>query len=161
MVKLLPQKGYRELFRISILVKAVDGLIEASAGIFIYFAGHTATTKALFFLFHQEIAESPRDPFWQYFIDQWHAIAFSSHTFWGLLFMLHGATKLALSAALLQGKIWAYPAAAAIFTLFVAYEAYALTNHPSLFLWLITIFDALVVGLIFREYRRVKKIEIG
>lgn len=37
-MKFLPEKGYHELFRIGILVKAADGIIEAVVGIFVYFA---------------------------------------------------------------------------------------------------------------------------
>jgi uncharacterized membrane protein len=156
-MQLLPEKDYRQLFRIGILVKAVDGLIEACAGVYFYFAGYTTINRIFFSVFHGEIAESPRDAFWQFFINQWHAISLSSNAFWGLLFFAHGAIKLALSVALLKNYLWAYPTAAVIFTLFVGYEIYSLTNHPSLFLWCITIFDALVVGLILHEYRHIKK----
>jgi len=156
-MKLLPEKDYHELFRISILVKAADGLIEACAGIFLYFVGYSRINAVLFRVFHQEIAESPRDAVWQFFINEWHTISLSSNSFWGLLFIAHGATKLLLSIALLKNKLWAYPTAAVVFTLFVGFEIYSLVNRPSLFLWLITIFDALVVGLILREYARLKK----
>ena len=156
-MKSLPEKDYHELFRIAILVKAVDGFIEICAGIFLYFV-NLATIGALFFsVFHQEIAENPRDAFWAFIINEWHSFSLSGHTFWGLLFFAHGATKLALSVALLKDRLWAYPVAALVFTLFVGYEIYSLTNTPTLFLWLITIFDVIVIGLILHEYSRVKK----
>jgi len=156
-MKLLPEKDYHELFRIGILVKAVDGFIEVCAGIFFYFIGYTRINAILFFVFHSEIVESPRDAFWQFFIDQWHSISLSSNSFWGLLFFAHGALKFALSIALLKNRLWAYPTAAIIFILFVGYEIYTLVSQPSLFLWCITIFDAVVVGLILHEYRHLKK----
>jgi len=156
-MKLLPEKDYHELFRISILVKAADGLIEACGGIFLYFVGYNAINGVLFSAFHEEIAESPRDAFWQFMINEWHAISLSGHSFWGLLFFAHGATKVLLSIALLKNKLWAYPAAAIVFTLFVMFEVYSLAGRPSLFLWLITIFDAIVVGLILHEYSHIKK----
>jgi uncharacterized membrane protein len=156
-MKLLPEKDYRQLFRIGILVKAVDGFIEACGGVFFYFTGYTIINGILFSVFHEEIAESPRDAFWQFFINQWHSISLSSNSFWGLLFFAHGVIKLALSVALLKNYLWAYPTGAIVFTVFVGYEIYSLTNHPSLFLWCITIFDALVVGLILHEYRHIKK----
>jgi uncharacterized membrane protein len=156
-MKLLPEKDYHELFRISILVKAADGFIEMCAGIFFYFIGYTRINAILFSAFHGEIAESPRDPFWQFLINQWHTISLSSNSFWGLLFLAHGATKLVLSAALLKDRLWAYPTAAIVFALFVGYELYSLINRPSLFLLLVTIFDVIVVGLILREYHHLKK----
>ena len=95
-MKLLPQKDYHELFRIGILVKAVDGIIEAVAGAFIYFANYTVVNTVLFSIFHAEIAESPHDLVWEYLINEWHRFLLSSHTFWGLLFIAHGMTKLLL-----------------------------------------------------------------
>lgn len=151
-MKLLPEKDYRELFRIGILIKAADGFIEACAGVLIYFVNYSAIGAALFSVFHGEVTESPRDPFWGFLINEWHSLTLSGHTFWGLLFMAHGATKLALSVALLKNKLWAYPVAVAIFTLFVAFELYSFIGRPSLILGLITIFDAIVVGLILHEY---------
>jgi uncharacterized membrane protein len=156
-MKLLPEKDYHELFRIGILVKAIDGVIEAVAGVLIYFVNYTTVNAVLFTVFHSEISESPRDPLWDYLVNEWHHFLLSSHTFWGLLFIAHGITKLFLSVMLLKNRLWAYPAAAAVFTLFVAYEIVSLLDRPSTFLLLITIFDAIVVGLILHEYRHKKK----
>ena len=156
-MKLLPEKDYHELFRIGIFVKAVDGIIEAIAGALIYFVNFNTLDAVLFSVFHSEVAESPRDPLWNYLINEWHHFLLSSHTFWGLLFIAHGVTKLFLSVMLLKNRLWAYPAAAAVFTLFVGYEIISLMNRPSVFLWVITIFDAIVVGLILHEYRHHKK----
>lgn len=153
----LPEKDYHELFRIGILVKAIDGLLEASAGVFLYFVNYTALSALLFSIFHEEITETPRDPFWQYFINQFHTVSLSGHIFWAFLFFIHGITKLFLSAALLKKYVWAYPTAGVVFTLFVGYEIYLLIGHPSLFLWIITFFDSIVVGLILHEYRYITK----
>jgi uncharacterized membrane protein len=160
-MKILPEKDYHKLFRIGILVKGADGLIEACAGVIIYCINYTVASAMLFTIFREEVAESPRDPFWGYLIKEWHSLALSGHIFWGLLFMAHGVTKLALSVALLKNRPWAYPTAAVVFTLFVGYEVYSLASRPSLFLWLITIFDVIVIGLILHEYSRVKKNHAG
>ena len=156
-MRFLPEKDYHELFRIGILVKAADGIIEAIVGAFIYFADYTVVNAVLLSVFRDEIAENPRDPMWNYFISEWHRFLLSSHTFWGLLFIAHGAVKFFLSVALLKKYLWAYPTAAVIFAIFVGYEIFSLTIRPSLFLWLITIFDAIVVILIIHEYRHAKK----
>lgn len=155
-MKALPERDYHELFRIGILVKAVDGLIEILAGMFIYFADYTAVNRVLFSAFHEEIAESPHDLIWGYLVKEWHAFLLSDHAFWGILFAIHGATKLVLSALLLKGYLWAYPTAAIVFALFAGYECYSAIMHPSLFICLITVFDAIVVVLIAHEYRYIK-----
>jgi len=155
------KKNYHELFRIGILVKAVDGAIETLGGIAIYFANYPAINRVLFSAFRGELAENPQDPIWGYLITEWHRLLLSSHTFWGLLFMAHGITKLLLSVALLKRQLWAYPTATAVFTVFVGYELYSAINRGSLFLWLITILDTIVIGLILNEYRRIKKYRTG
>jgi len=157
-MKLLPEKDYYKLFRIGIMVKAADGIIETIGGIFLYFANYTMVNAILFSVFREEITESPRDPFWSFLIGEWHKFLLSSHTFWALLFIAHGLVKIFLSVMLLKNRLWAYPTAAVVFTIFVGYEIYSLTNQQSLLLWLITIFDILVVGLILHEYLRHKKI---
>lgn len=156
-MKLLPEKNFHELFRIGMLVKAADGFIEICGGLFIYFVNYRALNSLLFSTFRSEITETPRDAFWEYIINQWHSLALSGHLFWGLLFMAHGTAKLILSVAILKNKLWAYPTAVIVFTIFVGYEIYSLTVRPSLFLWLVTILDALVIGLILHEYRHLKK----
>lgn len=152
-MKLLPEKDYHKLFRIGILVKAFDGIVEAAAGVFIYFANYAAVNAVLFSAFRDEIAESPRDPFWRYLISEWHHFLLSSHTFWGLLFFLHGAIKFFLSMMLLKDRLWAYPTTAIVFAIFAGYELYSAVSQPSVFLWAIRLFDAIVVGLIIHEYK--------
>jgi len=155
-MKLFPEKDYHELFRIGILVKAADGIIEVIAGIFIYFANYSAVNAVLFSVFHDEVAESPRDLLWEYLINEWHRFLLSSHTFWGLLFVAHGAIKFFLSIMLLKHHLWAYPTTAVVFALFAGYELYSAIGQSSPFLWAIGLFDTLVVLLIIHEYRHIK-----
>jgi uncharacterized membrane protein len=156
-MKLLPEKDYHELFRIGILVKALGGIVETVTGIVIYFTNYTAVNGILLSVFHQEIAENPRDLVWGYLISEWHHFLLSSHTFWGLLFIIHGTIKLFLAVMLLKDHLWAYPTAMAVFTVFAGYELYSSISQPSLFLWAIGIFDAIVVILIIHEYHHAKK----
>lgn len=151
------EKDFHELFRIGIMVKAADGFLEACAGVFLWFANFAALNGVLLYVFRGEILESPRDTFWQYLIAQWRSFALNAHSFWSILFVGHGAIKLGLSWALLKNYFWAYPAALAVFSLLVGYEVYSLTLQQSLFLWIITFFDILVVGLIAHEYKHVRK----
>jgi len=154
---LFPEKDYHRLFRIGILVKAAGGIAEAITGTFIYFANYTAVNAVLFSAFHQEIAEDPRDLVWRYLIKEWHHFLLSSHTFWGLLFIVHGTIKLFLAIMLLKDHLWAYPTSAVVFTLFASYELYSAIGGWSLFLLVIGIFDILLVALILHEYRHIKK----
>jgi len=70
--------------------------------------------------------------------------------------LTHGIIKLALVAALLKRRLWAYPAAIGIFALFAAYQVYRYTFTHSWYLILLTILDAVVIWLTWLEYTKVK-----
>jgi uncharacterized membrane protein len=65
----------------------------------------------------------------------------------------HGIVKLFLVVGLLRNKLWAYPAAIVVFVLFIAYQLYRLSSAPSPLLVLLTVFDVVVIGLTWHEYR--------
>lgn len=58
--------------------------------------------------------------------------------------------KIVLVAALFRRQTWAYPAMLAFLVAFIAYQCYRLALSPSAGLALLTVFDALVVWLVWR-----------
>ena len=70
----------------------------------------------------------------------------------------HGIVKLFLVAGLLRNKAWAYPASLAVLGLFIAYQLYRLTFAFSIALVLLTVFDFVVIWLIWHEYRLVLRL---
>ena len=65
----------------------------------------------------------------------------------------HGIAKLVLVVAVLRGELWAYPALIALLGAFIAYQLYRLYYHLTIGLTLLTIFDAFVAWLTWREYQ--------
>jgi len=65
----------------------------------------------------------------------------------------HGLAKVVLVVALLRNQLWAYPATIALLGAFIAYQLYRLSYRLTLGLTLLTIFDAFVVWLTWREYK--------
>lgn len=61
--------------------------------------------------------------------------------------------KIVLVVALLRQKRWAYPWMIAFLMLFIAYQCYRIVIAPSIGLALLTLFDAFVVWLTWREYQ--------
>jgi uncharacterized membrane protein len=73
----------------------------------------------------------------------------------GAVYLLsHGVVKVVLVAALLRNELWAYPWMVAFLGVFIAYQAYRLSLGPSLGLAALTVFDAAVAWLTYREYRK-------
>src|SRR5262249_3023398 len=66
----------------------------------------------------------------------------------------HGIAKVVLVALVLRDKLWAYPWLIALLLAFIAYQLYRITVvHFSIGLTLLSIFDAFLVWLTWREYR--------
>jgi len=59
-----------------------------------------------------------------------------------------------LVAALLRNQIWAYPWMIAFLLLFIVYQLYRLVLSLTFGLSALTIFDALIVWLTWREWRK-------
>ena len=76
----------------------------------------------------------------------------SSLQFGAAYLLLHGVVKIALVAALLRDKIWAYPWMLVFLIVFIVYQVYRMTFAFSIGLLGLTVFDLLVVWLTYREY---------
>ena len=77
----------------------------------------------------------------------------TSQQFFALYLASHGLVKLAVVAALWRGYLWAYPLALAVMALFILYQLYRLSLEMSWPLVGLTLFDLIVVALIWTEYR--------
>ena len=71
--------------------------------------------------------------------------------------LLHGAVKVVLVTALLLNKLWAYPCMIAVLLIFIGYQMYRIALHPGAGLIALTVFDAMIVALTWREYRRQRR----
>jgi uncharacterized membrane protein len=77
-----------------------------------------------------------------------------TQTFAALYLLSHGVIKAVLVVGLLRNKLWAYPASLAVLALFVAYQVIKFLSSHSIALALLTLFDLVVMWLIWHEYRR-------
>ena len=57
-------------------------------------------------------------------------------------------------AALLKNQRWAYPWTIGFLGVFIVYQLYRLSFQPSVGLTVLTIFDAAIAWLTYREYRK-------
>ena len=152
-MKTLPEKDYRALFKITVILKGLIALGEVVLGVFLIFVSYDAMRRAGMALFGDELSEVPTDLIWQYAIKGFHGFITTPQSVWVFIFLSHGLVKLALIWGLLRDKLWAYPWSAGIFTFLVVYQLYQLTFTPSVILWLITILDVIVIMLVLHEYR--------
>lgn len=139
-------------FDISIILKGLDGLIEAIGGILLFVVSADSLNQLALRLTRAELSQDPND-FIAHRVLRLTADLHHTKTFGAIYLLSHGATKIVLVAALLKQQRWAYPSMIAFLIAFIAYQAYRMGEAPSIALALLTVFDAFVVWLTWREWR--------
>jgi uncharacterized membrane protein len=141
-------------FKIGLVLKGLDGVLEVIGGILLPFLSPHAIEHIVRMLTAHELREDPHD------LIARHLLHTASHlstrtTLFGAIYLLsHGAAKIVLVALVLRDKLWAYPWLIGLLPAFIAYQLYQIIAvHFSVGLTALTIFDAALVWLTWREYR--------
>jgi len=141
-------------FKIGLVLKGLDGVLEVAGGILLLFLSPQAIQHIVRVLTAHELSEDPHDLIARYLL---HTTAHLHHgaTLFGAIYLLsHGIAKIVLVALVLRDKLWAYPWLIGLLLAFIAYQLYQITVvHFSAGLTALTIFDAILVWLTWREYR--------
>ena len=141
-------------FKVGLVLKGLDGVLEVVGGILLLFLTPQAIQHIVRALTAHELSEDPHDMIARYLL---HTTAHLHHgtTLFGAVYLLiHGVAKIVLVALVLRGKLWAYPWLIGLLLAFIAYQLYQITAvHFSAGLTALTVFDALLVWLTWREYR--------
>jgi len=142
-----------QFFEVSLVLKGLHGLVESIGGILLALVSVRSVTDLVVWLTQGELAEDPHDLVASHLM-HW-ATGFSSNakTFYATYLLLHGLIKVALVVALLRGMLWAYPASLIALGLFMIYQVYRFIETQSLFMLGLTVFDLVVMWLIWHEYR--------
>jgi len=105
-------------------------------------------------LTQHELSEDPHDVIANRILGYTHGLTGSAVTFAALYLLVHGIVKIVLVAALLRNQAWAYPWMIGFLVIFIGYQLYRLALDPTFWLTALTVFDALMVWLTWREWRR-------
>jgi uncharacterized membrane protein len=157
MPKGLKKAGLREiLFRTSVVLKGLDALFEIAGGIALWVISPSFVVRLTAILTQDEIAEDPRDVVANYLRHAAGGLSVSGEHFMAIYLLSHGIVKMLAVIALLKGKLWGYPLSIVIFGGFVVYQIYRFTLTGGIGLIALTVFDLIVISLIWLEYRAVK-----
>lgn len=152
MKKFFAKHSYK-FFKTGVLIKAGIAIIEIVAGLVFYFLSYATMNAIVIALIHLVI-KNPDSVVWNWVNSGFHDLVIYSTSFWAFIFLSHGVTKILLTRGLLRNKTWAYIGSLVVFSYFIINQVYQSIRNPSFALELITIFDMVVVFLIFYEYRR-------
>ncbi len=145
------------LFRIGVSLKGLDAALEIAAGAGLFFVSPASILRVVAFLTQDELAEDPRDLVANYLLHAAKHFSLRSEYFMALYLLSHGVIKLGLVGALLKNKLWAYPLAVVVFGAFIVYQLYRFTFTHAVGLIALSLFDAVVIWLVWLEYRALKR----
>lgn len=143
-------------FRISLILKGLDGIIELIGGILLAFVSQATLNSLVNSITSDELSKDKHDFIANHLLAYTHHLSSSSITFGAIYLILHGVVKIVLVISLLKEKIWAYPWMIAFLGVFVVYQIYRLILHFSFGLFLLTLFDIFIIFLTTIEYNRHK-----
>ena len=143
----------RLFFRIGVMSKGLVSLLEITGGLLAYFVPVSVVTEAITYVAQGELFDDPNSFIATHIASLAHQFSYTSGTFIAIYLLSRGFIKLFLVISLLRDKIWAYPSALAVLSVFVSYQLYEIWKTGSVPLIALTVFDLLVMWFIWREYR--------
>jgi uncharacterized membrane protein len=152
-----PKDTLDRVFEIGIIAKGLNGLAELVGGLLLLFVTPSGIHHVVALLTQGELSEDPHDFIAHYLLHTANGLTGSAVLFGAIYLLTHGAVKVVLVIALLLNKIWAYPCLIVVLLIFIGYQLYRIALDPSAGLIALTIFDAVIVALTWREYRRLRQ----
>ena len=144
-------------FKIGLVLKGLDGILEVIGGIVLLFLSPQAIQHLARTLTAHELSQDPHDLIARYILHTTAHLTTSTTLFGAIYLLSHGAAKIVLVVLVLRDKLWAYPWLIGLLLAFIAYQLYQITVvHFSVGLTALTIFDAVLVWLTWREYQSKK-----
>lgn len=143
-------------FEIGLILKGINGLLEIVGGLLLLFLNPNRMDKLIVLLTQNELSKDPNDKVANALISLGHSLSITSNHFGIYYLMTHGLIKCILIFLLWRKKIWAYPLTMIVLAIFITYQLYRYTISPSAFLIALSVFDGIMVVLIFIEYRKIR-----
>jgi len=142
-----------QVFRVSVILKGLHALIEIVGGILFYLVSAPTVLQWVNLLTREELTEDPRDFVATQLITAAQNLTGATQSFYAAYLVSHGLIKVVLVVGLLREKLIAYPLSLAALGAFIVYQLYRFSYTHSFGLILLTIFDLIVIALVWHEWR--------
>lgn len=142
-----------ETFEGAILLKGGFAVLEAAAGLMLWLIGPTPILKLIARI---NAVHPAQHGDWLVTTLLHAAASFSvqAEHFFAIYLIAHGAVKLVLVLGLFLRKRWAYPTSIVVTAMFVVYQMWRFDMTHGLGLLALSVFDTILIALIWREWRR-------
>jgi len=151
------ERRIHQIFEISVLLKGAHALVECVGGLVLAFVSTSAITSLVNALTQEELIEDPNDFVATHLLSLAQNFTVSTRHFYAFYLLSHGVIKVFLVIGLLRNKLWAYPVSLLVLGLFIVYQLYRFSYTHGFGLIALTVFDVMVMGLIWHEYRLVRR----
>ena len=148
------EKEIRAIFDVSVILKGLDGLAEIILGVLLFF--NKAVINLANLLIHKELVEDPTDFVATHIRNFLPYLSSHAELFAAFYLLAHGVIKIFLVWGLLKRKLWAYPSSMIFLMLFIMYQVIRYFYTHSVFLIFLSVFDAIIFGLVWHEYDYMK-----
>lgn len=151
-----PKTLLDKTYEIGILIKGIDGVFELIGGILVLTLSPDTILRVTNFFAQEFLESNPHNFIGNHIEHAGHHLASGQTTFAAAFLLTHGAVKVALVTALLLNKLWAYPWALVVLGLFLVYQVYLLITGPTFGMAFLTVLDAIIIYLVWREWKKIK-----
>lgn len=142
----------RRLFTIGLIAKAIDSLLEVAGGILLLFPVRVNNTIDL--LLRHELLNQGRHPTLAHLQRAAVIGLLNASALAAVYLIVHGLAKLILITAVFKGKRWGYIGLISVLSFFAVIEFIKGGIDRSMPVLLFGAFDAILVFLIWKEYRQ-------
>jgi uncharacterized membrane protein len=143
-----------ESFRVSIILKGLHALLETVGGMVLLKVSPQTLNRVVMSILTQNLSQDPHDFIMTNLHRGFERLADGGNHFASWYLLSHGGVKLCLVLALLWNKLWAYPLMILMLAAFVGYQVYRIALTGSVPMILLTVFDLVVIVLVWIEYRQ-------
>lgn len=149
-----PRSLVDRAFRWGIIAKGIYGAVELILGTLLALVTTSTLQSWVDVLTQPELIQDPHDFLSTTLVSLVDNLTSSAVIFAAIYLIAHGVVKLGLLTSVMTRAYKVYPWAIAILIAFIGYQVFDLLTAFSVGLLILTIFDAAIVALTWRDYRR-------
>ena len=153
----MDERRFRQIFRIGVLLKGAHALLECASGAALYFVSTDTIVNFVYLITQDGPLSDPNDYIATRLLSFAQNFSIGSKEFYVFYLLSHGLIKVLLVAGLIRNKLWSYPVSLVVLGLFILYQVYRYSFTQSPLLLILTVFDVVVIGLIWHEYQLVRR----
>lgn len=151
------EQRIHEAFEVGIWLKGAHALLECVGGLILALVSAQTIGTLINRVTQDDFIEDHHDRLATFLQHMAQGFSVKSEHFYAFYLLSHGVVKLFLVGGLIRSKLWAYPASLVLMGLFIGYQLYRYSYTHGFGLILLTLFDLIVIGLVWHEYRLVRR----